>query len=160
MAGGPAIHLYFAYGSNMDAATLARRLGRQSANCLRRRRALLQDHRLVFNKVSSTDPAVGYANIVRLEGQCVEGVLNELPEADLVRLDRVERVPEHYVRTLLTVYDSADARAVAAHVYTAQPAWIRPELRPLRSYVDTLLGGSDVLSQDYVTPLRAVLCRD
>jgi gamma-glutamylcyclotransferase (GGCT)/AIG2-like uncharacterized protein YtfP len=153
------MHLYFAYGSNMSAAVLARRLARDAAS-FRRRRAVLLDHKLVFNKVSSTDPAVGYGNVVPVRGHRVEGILNELDDAALARLDAIELVPHHYTRSQVAVIDDDDGREVAAHIYTAHPAWVGPELRPLRSYLENLLAGGDLLSTDYVAPLRAVQCRD
>src|ERR1700744_5103708 len=73
------MHFYFAYGSNMSAAVLAKRLQREVAT-FRRRRAVLADHKLVFDKMSSTNPAVGYANVVTAPDHCVEGILNEFDE--------------------------------------------------------------------------------
>jgi len=150
--------LYFAYGANMSETVLSRRLGRTAAVDLARRRGVLCDYKLVFNKRSSTDPLVGYANVVPAGGHRVEGVLNQLTDGELARLDDIELVPHHYVRSRLTVHDSAGP--VAAHVYLAHPAWIRGDLRPLRGYLDVLLGGAGLLSPEYVGPLRALPCRD
>jgi len=150
------MHLYFAYGSNMSAAVLAKRLVRDSES-FRRRRAVLADYKLVFNKVSSTNPIIGYANVVPARGHRVEGILNELDTPALAHLDSVELVPHHYTRSQVTVTDS-DGSEVVAEIYTAQPTWIRGQLIPLRSYVDTLLGGDDLLSMEYLAPLRAMKC--
>lgn len=152
--------LYFAYGSNMNADVLARRLPRGDGAPFRRRRGVLADHKLLFHKVSSTDSAVGYGDVVPAPGQDVEGILVELDEAELRRLDEIELVPRHYAREQVMVRDGDDQSAVSAHVYRAQPDWIRPQLRPLRAYIDNLLGGSDLLSADYVESLRAIPCRD
>lgn len=92
------MRLYFAYGANMNAEVLARRLMRESAS-FRRRRGVLMNHRLVFNKLSSTDPVVGYANVVACPGECVEGLLNELDDGALAQLDAIELVPHHYIRS-------------------------------------------------------------
>src|SRR5947209_5421834 len=138
-------HLYFAYGSNMNAAVLARRLAIENAASFRRRRAVLPDHELVFNKMSSTDQTVGYGNVAPAPGHCVEGVLNELSDDELRRLDAIELVPHHYMRSQEIVLESVGKNPVLAHIYTAQLAWVRPELKPLRSYVDGLLGGADIL---------------
>ncbi|HZX87455.1 MAG TPA: gamma-glutamylcyclotransferase family protein [Reyranella sp.] len=150
--------LYFAYGSNMSAGVLAQRLPRHDGAPFRRRRAVLADHKLMFHKVSSTDPAVGYADVVPQPGQQVEGILVELGRVELQRLDEIELVPHHYARREVEVLDCDGV--VAAHVYTAQPGWIRPAIRPLRAYLDNLLGGADLLSPGYVAALRAVPCRD
>jgi gamma-glutamylcyclotransferase len=154
------VELYFAYGSNMNAAVLAQRLGRPDPSGFRRRRALLRNHKLLFNKMSSMDASVGYGNVTAAAGHCVEGTLNELTRDELVRLDAVELVPHHYVRSALPVHDCRTGTTVVAHVYTAHPAWVRPALAPLRSYVERLLDGADLLSADYVAPLRALQCRD
>ncbi|UWU92915.1 gamma-glutamylcyclotransferase family protein [Bradyrhizobium sp. CB1015] len=150
--------LYFAYGSNMSAATLHRRL--QRAPALERRRAILRNYRLAFEKVSSTNPAVGYANVVAAPGYHVEGILNELDHDALAVLDRIELVPHHYRRAQLTVYDCAQRRELSAYVYTAQPSWTRPGLKPLRSYVDGLVQGADLLSADYATSLYEIECHE
>ncbi len=153
------MHFYFAYGSNMSAAVLAKRLRREAAT-FRRRRAVLADHRLVFDKMSSTNPAVGYANVVTAPDHCVEGILNEFDEDALTQLDAIELVPHHYVRSQIIVNDGLSSRPVAAHIYTANLPWVRPGLKPLRSYLETLLGGADLLSAGYVASLRSVLCWD
>jgi len=151
------MRLYFAYGSNMSAAVLARRLEREPAS-FRRRRGVLTDYKLAFNKVSSTNPIIGYANVVPARGHRVEGILNELDASALARLDAIELVPHHYTRSQVTVTDGNSGSEVPAEIYTAQPAWIRPELIPLRSYLETLLGGDDLLSVEYLAPLRVMQC--
>ncbi|MDB5578228.1 MAG: hypothetical protein JWR80_3404 [Bradyrhizobium sp.] len=152
-------HLYFAYGANMSADVLARRMQLESS-LFNRRRAVLANHRLVFDKMSSTDPAVGYANVVPASGDLVEGTLNELDDRALAQLDAIELVPRHYRRTRMMVSDSSRDALVIAHIYTANPSWIRPGLKPLRSYLEVLLAGADLLSPDYVASLRSVACRD
>jgi hypothetical protein len=154
------IHLYFAYGANMHASVLAHRLGRTDTNSFRRRYAVLTDHRLVFDKMSSTDNSVGYGNVKQEAGHQVEGVINELDSTDLARLDALELVPHHYLRSQIAVHDSLSGGLVLAEIYTAHPSWIRPDLKPLRSYLDNLLGGADLLSADYVTHLRSILRKD
>jgi gamma-glutamylcyclotransferase len=103
---------------------------------------------------------VGYADVVSAPGQQVEGILVELGEAELERLDSIELVPHHYVRRQVMVRDGGDQSPISAHVYLAQPDWIKPQLRPLRAYIDNLLGGADLLSAGYVESLRALSCRD
>jgi hypothetical protein len=58
------------------------------------------------------------------------------------------------------VRDGDRQSPIAAHVYTAQPSWIKPQLKPLRAYIGNLLGGADLLSAGYVETLRAIPCRD
>ena len=149
--------LYFAYGSNMSETKLRHRL-QHNRSALMRRRAILRDHRLAFEKVSSTNPAVGYANVVAASGHHVEGIVVELDDDELAALDRIELVPDHYDRAETIVTDCTEDREVLAHVYTAQPSWIRPGLKPLRSYLDGLMQGADLLSPEYVATLSNIEC--
>jgi gamma-glutamylcyclotransferase (GGCT)/AIG2-like uncharacterized protein YtfP len=142
----------------MSADVLARRMQRDGAT-FQRRRAVLADHKLVFDKVSSTDPAVGYANVLPAAGHLVEGILNEFDDGALAQLDAIELVPHHYRRLPITVRDG-NGLSVSAHIYLANASWIRPGLRPLRSYLEIMLAGADLLSPDYVASLRSVPCRD
>ena len=57
------------------------------------------------------------------------------------------------------VRDGGDQSPISAHVYLAQPDWIKPQLRPLRAYIDNLLGGADLLSAGYVELARAFMPR-
>jgi gamma-glutamylcyclotransferase (GGCT)/AIG2-like uncharacterized protein YtfP len=89
---------YFAYGSNMDPAEFCRRLGRDPAVPLDRRSGILNDHALSFSKRSSRDPRVGYATVAEAPGLHVEGVLYRVDAHELAELDRIELVPDHYIR--------------------------------------------------------------
>lgn len=150
---------YFAYGANMSADVLARRMLRDSATFCRRR-AVLADHRLLFEKLSSTDPEVGYANVSPAAGHSVEGTLNEFDDDALAQLDSIELVPYHYRRERMLVMDSSIGTLVTAHVYIASATWVRAGLKPLRGYLEKLLAGADQLSPGYVASLRSVTCRD
>ena len=55
-----------------------------------RRRAILEGWKLLFNKVSSRNPSEGFANIEREEGSVVEGILYEIRDSDLEKLDSYE----------------------------------------------------------------------
>src|SRR5215468_11306971 len=133
----------------MNAAVLARRLDRDCSS-FRRRLAVLADYRLMFNKMSLSDPLVGYANVMPAPGHRVEGILNDLDDVGLARLDAIELVPHHYTRSLVAVCDVMNATLISAEIYTAHPAWIRDGLQPLRSYLDCLTGGGDLLTNDYM----------
>ena len=137
----------------MDGSVLARRLGRADARDLGRRRGLLTDFVIAFSKVSSSDPAIGYATVVPRKGARVEGVLNNLTDAEVARLDEIELVPEHYIRATLGVIDTHSGGTLQSVLYLANPDKLKPGLRPPLSYVETLLGGRDVLSPSYIAQL-------
>lgn len=150
--------LYFAYGSNMCGDHLRARLGREGHELLGRRRATLRDHRLVFNKQSSLQAHVGYGNIEPAPGQVVEGTINEMSEAALDLLDRIELVPLHYTRRTVVVHDWGRGADVEAQGYFGNPDRIVAALRPTRDYVDRLMMARDLLPADYVDGLARVEC--
>ena len=71
-----------------------------------RQRAVLQGYRVLFNKKALREqmpPDIGFANINAHAAGCVEGVLYDIPDEHLDRLDESERYPEHYGRIEITV---------------------------------------------------------
>lgn len=150
--------LYFAYGSNMSEPRLRERLGRIGERLLERRHGVLRDYRLVFDKVASRTPTVGFANVVPDPGAKTEGTLNRVTARGLKILDEIEIVPTHYVRTDVQVVDSATGRTVPAVAYVGHPSMVRPALRPTRDYMAHLFAGGDVLSAGYLAELQAVSC--
>jgi len=89
--------LYFAYGSNL----LRERLLPRSPNLAFEGRALLADHRLTFDKVS-TDMS-GKCAFEASAGEVVQGVLWRIPRGDLMALDRHEGVGNGYERCVMPV---------------------------------------------------------
>src|SRR4029434_6514613 len=77
--------LYFAYGSNMDAAQIKERCPSAKFVC----RAKLPSHRLTFTRMSVIRRC-GVADILRDETKEVWGVVYELPENELENLDNDE----------------------------------------------------------------------
>jgi len=140
---------YFAYGSNMDSERARKRGIRFS----QRRHATLKGYRLEFNKVASRDPREGYANIVQYENGIVEGVLYDIEDSDLSRLDRHEGYPDHYKRVEVRV-QLDDRQEVEAVTYVAQPDRVRYELMPSRDYLDHLLAAGGLLSESYRRKLQ------
>ena len=73
---------YFAYGSNMDAS----RMKERKISFASRQSAILSDYKLVFNK-KARDGDHSYANIVQQAGETAEGILYDLAETELSKLD-------------------------------------------------------------------------
>jgi len=141
---------YFAYGSNMD----PERMRKRSISFSQRIRAVLEGYRLEFNKVASRNPQEGYANVVKFEKGIVEGVLYEIPDSDLSKLDRFEGYPDHYDRLMIKV-QLDDGQKLEAIIYIAQPDRIAEGLKPSRDYLDHLLAARDILSESYRRELEA-----
>ena len=106
-----------------------------------------------FNKVSSQNPREGYANIVEDAESVVEGILYEIKESDLRKLDKFEGYPFHYRRTRVYV-KLDDGERVEAITYIAQPEKVESGLRPSKEYLSHLLKGCNLLSEEYCEKLR------
>ncbi len=149
---------YFAYGSNMNPARLAERLSRCGEHLLERRCGTLDGWRLAFDKVSSQQDWVGYANVVQAAGCRVEGTLNAMRPKAIETLDAIELVPHHYRRVRVLVRDAGTGTRLPAFTYVANPGMVRPNLKPTRDYIAHLLAGADVLPDSYLETLRAMEC--
>jgi Gamma-glutamyl cyclotransferase, AIG2-like len=110
--------LYFAYGSNMDRAAMARRCPRSLALGLAR----LQRHRLAVMRE-------GWLTAVRDTHSAVHGVLWDLALADVPALDRYEGLPQgHYAKIVQPVIAAgAPKRALVYVGANAGPGKLRAE---------------------------------
>ena len=114
--------------------------------------AILPGYQLDFNKIASSNPREGKANVVADKNECVEGVLYDINDTDLARLDCFERYPDHYNRISVRVR-LADRRGVEAITYVAQRHRTARGLKPSKSYLNYLLAAKDILSRDYYNSL-------
>lgn len=96
--------LYFAYGSNMNAARMAKRV--PCAIC--KGTATLYGWRLCERL---------YADIERADGERVDGVLWEIVARGLETLDRYEGYPDVYTGGLCKVWKRGAKRPIEAYVY-------------------------------------------
>jgi gamma-glutamylcyclotransferase len=142
--------IVFAYGSNMCS-------GRFRAYRIepvgRGRAALLDRYCLVFNKLSKDGS--GKATVSPRDGHHVWGVLYEVDDADLARLDKGEGTG--YKRSKVTVR-TADDIPVEAWVYIATKPITTHELRPYTWYKRFLVEGAEehLLPPEYITGLREI----
>lgn len=145
---------YFAYGSNCNPAVMKRKEVEYSS----RARASLDGYRLRFNK-KATRPGlpegVGFANVSEDPGGRVEGILYDITDEHLERLDVSERYPDHYVRIDVTVQTADGSRP--CFTYQAHPDKVARGLRPSRNYLNHILAGGDFLSRQYYDALDKAL---
>ena len=88
-----AMHLYFAYGSNLSLPQMRKRCpGHQLVG-----KGCLKDYQLAFDCFSSGWGA-GVADVVQHPGSCVWGLVFRLTDADLLSLDQCEGHPRFYRR--------------------------------------------------------------
>jgi gamma-glutamylcyclotransferase len=142
--------MVFCYGSNMCSG----RFRAYGVEPIGRGRAALHDgYRLYFSKLSMDGS--GKATVSRCAGHQVWGVLYEIHDADLARLDKGEGTG--YNRSKVTVR-GADANPVGAWIYVATKPIITHQLRPYTWYKRFLVEGAQehLLPIEYITGLRAI----
>ncbi len=136
---------YFSYGSNMDKNQMLER------KCIFHKsyRAILKDHKLVFNKKSQKIPQITFANIAISKNDIVEGVLYEID--DIKCLDKYEGYPNHYDRKEMEL--ESNGEKIKAWVYIAQDEWLTNFGKPTKEYMHHLLEGREYLSADYYSKI-------
>ncbi|MDY7116015.1 gamma-glutamylcyclotransferase family protein [Halomonas sp. SSL-5] len=141
---------YFAYGSNMNPARVAARIG-PTRQVLA---GVLHDHALRFDKASRV-AGIAHANVVPRPGERVEGALFELEHpGQILDMDPYEGYPREYDRHRLPVVTQEGT--LEAWVYIAAPGTTAEALRPAREYLEHLLAGEPFLSPGYHARLAAV----
>jgi gamma-glutamylcyclotransferase (GGCT)/AIG2-like uncharacterized protein YtfP len=129
--------LYFAYGSNMDAALMERHCPGHRVLGV----AELRDHRLAFTRRSKRT-GTGVADIVAAPDESVWGVLYELDDEQLAAIDEKEGNGWAYARKLLTVLLHDGGAEHEAHAYAV--------IAPDEAHVPP--------SADYLGLIRAAAC--
>ncbi len=132
--------LYFAYGANMDVASMAQRCPSSKPIGLAR----LPRHRWII----STD---GYANVVQDPRREVHGMLWELALSDVPTLDRFEDVPRLYRKINQTVISTKGIRRALVYVGRAHETG-----RPRQGYLDDVIRAADSagLPVTYINEMR------
>jgi cation transport regulator ChaC len=125
---------YFAYGSNLLQEEIARWCSHATALAV----AKLNGHRLDFTRYSEARGG-GVADIVPDDDDAVWGVLYEVPENELRRLDQKEGVPRAYERHTVET-EMAGGRRVRAMTYVVvDKSHYRP---PSATYLGIMLKGA------------------
>jgi len=151
---------YFAYGSNMQSATLR---GRRGIEYRRALPARLDGWRLVLDKPPLVPMSGAFANVIPDTTAAVHGVLFEITEDDLAHLDLTEGVlVGNYERVPVTVQPLTppDADFVVAYTLTSERR--DPERLPTQRYMRLLIEGAEEhgLPEDYVALLRSQPARE
>ncbi len=149
--------LYFAYGSNMNWQQMQERC--RSARFVGL--AKLSDYGLAFTR-KSVNRGCGVADVVPEPGKSVWGVVYEIGDLDLGKLDRSEgcrpgREMNSYWRRECMVYlDGDDARPLTVSAYFGDPQETPP--LPNEAYKDLIVSGAKHwhLPDDYVQELEQI----
>jgi gamma-glutamylcyclotransferase len=109
--------------------------------------ATLAGYKLVFNVSSGDNDGLGYANIIE-DGpdSIVEGVLYDIAELDIQKLDAAEDWPRCYVKRVVRVTAHEDGQTEAVTYVGSRTA---NGLAPSKEYLEHLIAGGAFLSQDY-----------
>jgi len=148
---------YFAYGSNMDCGQMRKRC--PSARFVGV--ALLPDHKLAFTR-ESVDRRCGVADVVAEDGAQVWGVVHEITDLDVGKLDASEGFRpgrdknSYYRRECLVFLDGEDQRPLTVSAYFGDPQ-PNPPL-PNAAYRDLILTGARHwhLPEEYIRELEQI----
>ena len=141
---------YFAYGSNMCAATF---LARRSMRPIEARCAYVDGYRLVFD-IPVGPGERGVANLLATDEARTHGVAYLLTLDDALRLDRTEGVPQLYAR--LPISMTTNGGVVPGFTYRS-PICVAGR-KPSARYMGLLLDGARThgLPMEYVAALEAM----
>ncbi len=145
---------YFAYGSNMQSATLR---GRRGVAYARAMPARVPGWQLVLDKPPVVSIGHGFANIVPDPQAEVLGVLFELSDEDFAHVELTEGVRiGNYDVVEIDAWPLAASAAVRAR--SLMSARRDPSLRPSVRYMTLLIEGASEhgLPEEYVATLRAI----
>ena len=142
---------YFAFGSNMD----KERMKKRKANFTEMQKGVINDWKLVFNKINDKKVRAGYANIIPNLGSIVEGIIYKVDNDAIQILDRREGVPNNYEQKIVSV-ENTNKELIDCIVYIANPSKVDNFLKPEKWYLEHLLKGKDFLSESYFSDLKNV----
>ena len=140
---------YFAFGSNMDKKRMEIRTHESSD----RQKGIMEDWKLVFNKIKDEERGSGYANIEPEIGSIVEGIIYKVSEDAIKKLDKKEGVPDDYLQETMSV-GNENQESISCIVYIANRSKINNSLKPERWYLNHLLEGKEFLSENYYSELK------
>lgn len=148
---------YFAYGSNMQSATLR---GRRCVEYARAHPARLDGWRLVVDKPSLIRDGNTFANIIPDPQAHVWGVSFEISEEDMSHIDLTEGVLiGNYARVEVRLQRADDSDAPFA-AYTLTSEKRHPQTCPSHRYMRLVIEGAieHGLPAPYIEFLRSIPC--
>jgi gamma-glutamylcyclotransferase (GGCT)/AIG2-like uncharacterized protein YtfP len=139
---------YFAYGSNMDGAQLAERVG--PMQCLGVGR--LKDHILAFNRRGTYRPG-GVASVEPKSGRDVYGVVWRISPDGLSELDRIEDPAAYHRQSMIIEMRSGET--IRCQVYVSFPEGV---VSPDPDYLDLIIRAAKKvgLPADYIREIEAL----
>jgi len=148
---------YFAYGSNMNKKDLDRWCTKKKYSPIKLIspvKATLTDHKLCFTHYSSKRKG-GVADIIICEGEKVEGILCQITEDDLDKIEEKEGAPNVYRRKIVNVVLGKGITQCATTYEVCRKEGV---FLPSRKYMDTIIKGARTyhLSTNYISKLKKI----
>ena len=138
---------YFSYGSNMN----VKRMIERGVFFSSKEKGSLKGYRFIINKKSQKNPNIGFANIIKDNSSHVEGVIYEVSQEDLIKLDKYEGAPKHYRRENHRINNKECV------VYIANEEWTSvKELESTEEYKNHILEGKEFLTDNYYKKLLEI----
>lgn len=138
---------YYSYGSNMS----EKRMISRGVNFYKKETGILKGYRFVINKMSQKDNKIGFANIIKDENSEVEGIVYDINDNDILKIDRFEGFPTHYSREIHKINNEDCV------VYIANTNWTSlNELNTTQEYKNHILEGKEYLSEKYYNKLLEI----
>lgn len=138
---------YFAYGSNMN----IKRMLERGVFFSSKEKGTLKGYKFIINKKSQKNPNIGFANIIRDDNSEVEGIIYEVSENDILKLDKYEGYPKHYNRVTYIINNKECV------IYIANQEWTSVnELESTEEYKNHILEGKEFLSENYYKKLLEI----
>jgi hypothetical protein len=147
---------YFAYGSNMQAATFR---GRRGVGPLQALAARLPGWRLVLDKPPLVPIGEGFANLVPDPGAEALGVLYRIAAGDWEHVQLTEGVRVDNYRTVTVRVSTLAPPVLEVDAFSLISDRRDPTLRPSGRYMACLIAGAEEhgLPAEYVACLRSVV---
>lgn len=145
--------LYFAYGSNMNEDELIDK----DVTILRTEKVLLKDYKIALTRNSDTRKG-GVLDIIPENGEVAEGVLFNIPDTDITKINKKEGVCVGAYEPVIIKVEDYDGK-ITSGVITYQVC-NKIDAKPAsQEYKDSVLRGAceHGLSQGYRAKLKAVL---
>lgn len=159
---------YFAYGSNMnqrDLDTYCKRKSQPSINLKEKRpqSSILMNYMLVFDYNSATRGG-GVADLRPSVGQCVEGILFDIDESDLIIFDKKEgyhgiaNSKNTYNRIKVSVTLNNGAKIPDVITYMVSESKRQDPTPPTKEYLRVIIEGAMEfgLSTEWIQKLRSI----
>ena len=113
---------------------------------------------IILRNKKSSKGDWSFANIEKSEGYTVEGVIFEISESHLKKLDKFEGASVHYRREKINVISCGNK--IECITYIAQDDYIIEGLNPTNDYMGFLIEGSSLLSIDYQKMLTSIVTKN